>query len=142
MSDAMSHRLSGPVQVKDSALTQLISRLEAATSRLEDIASSAETLPTTNGTTGAPSAPPPSGPLPQPPTGQKEAPKQELPQSIEDFDTLLNGDVKAWTDLSRSLGGVIAEQVRSWSAILGAHSTAGCIVDDMDIIGDCSLTSI
>jgi hypothetical protein len=33
------------------------------------------------------------------------------PQSINDFDTLLRGDLQAYSDLSNALGGVVAEQV-------------------------------
>jgi adenylyl cyclase-associated protein len=114
MSDAMNHRFSAPIQVKDSTLTNLLTRLEAATSRLEDIASSAASFeqPTTNGAAAAASS---STPAPAQPA--KEAPKEELPQSIEDFDVLLKGDVKAWVDLSTALGGMVAEQVCD----LGCH---------------------
>ncbi|KAF1992369.1 hypothetical protein K402DRAFT_388025 [Aulographum hederae CBS 113979] len=86
-------------------LTTLIKRLEAATSRLEDIASSAASLeqkdaagtPTTNGAVaGTPQS-----------TSQ---PAEELPQSILDYDTLINGDLKAYMAVAEQLGGSIAEQ--------------------------------
>lgn len=113
MSDALNRRFSGPVHVKDQGLTFLLSRLEAATSRLEDIASSAaafEPSTQTNGGASTSPVPPPSGPQTVP-TPQKPV-QEELPQSIEDFDTLLNGDLKKWMDLSHALGDVVAEQVR------------------------------
>ncbi|KAF2093337.1 hypothetical protein NA57DRAFT_69130 [Rhizodiscina lignyota] len=103
-------------------LTTLIKRLEAATSRLEDIASSSEQpAPTTNGTTTTAATSGPSAPQSQSPAPAKEPPKEELPQSIEDFDTLLNGDVKAWTDLSTAFGGVIAEQATAVSRAFAAQ---------------------
>ena len=35
----------------------------------------------------------------------------ELPRSIEDFDLLLQDDLKPFSDLGQKLGGLIAEQV-------------------------------
>jgi len=97
------------------ALTSLIHRLEAATSRLEDMASSAIELPKTNGTApqltaaavstppaSAPSAKTPSTPLPEP-----------LPESVEEFDTFLSGPLKKFVNLSDELGGPVAEQASS-----------------------------
>lgn len=104
------------------ALTKLLSRLEAATSRLEDIASSAATFEqpgaaAANGTASAAagsSGPTPTTSLAQPKSETKEVkqPEEDLPQSIEDFDTLLNGDLKTWSDLSGSIGGVVNEQAQ------------------------------
>lgn len=98
-------------QDTSSALTRIIYRLEAATSRLEDIASSTvglEVLPNPN---GAPSRSAAVVPV------QAEAPpvppKEELPPLIVDFDTLIYGDVKAYYTLStaKSIGGLLGEQV-------------------------------
>jgi len=91
-------------------LTDILLRLEAATSRLEDMASS--TLePRVNGT-----HPPPTGPLPPPPTAvfSPPAPKpvvEEIPESVEEFDAFLAGGLKDYVALSKELGGVVAEQV-------------------------------
>lgn len=93
-------------------LTAIINRLEAATSRLEDMAASAIDI------SGAP-APAPTGPLPLPPTAARAAPEppkpvqEPLPESVEDFDAFITGPVKKYVNLSDELGGLVAEQV--WS---------------------------
>ena len=101
----------------DSVLTRLVSRLEAATSRLEDIASSATSFDTpappttaTNGSFSVPTTAKPSAPSTQnlTPTPSR-APS--APPAIEDFDSLVNTDVKPFLNLSQELGGSIAEQV-------------------------------
>jgi len=101
-------------------LTTLIKRLEAATSRLEDMASSSIEIPAIN---GAPT-PAPTGPLPAPPVAKAPSPKpvqEALPESVEDFDAFIAGTVKKYVNLSDELGGPVAEQVgrianstRSW----------------------------
>lgn len=108
--------------MEDTPLTRLVHRLEAATSRLEDIASSAQPFESpaaghhggpSDGSLAVPSqnqrgVQTPSGSTPGASSTQ---PQEPLPESIEDFDTLINGDLKAYNDLSQALGGVIAEQV-------------------------------
>ena len=104
----------------EAPLTRLVRRLEAATSRLEDIASSAQTFeqPSSAGHHGGPSdgsslAVPSPGQMPS--ASSPGAPQSQLveppPQSVNDFDTLLRGDLQAYSDLSNALGGVVAEQV-------------------------------
>ena len=89
-------------------------RLEAATSRLEDIAST----PTDSGNvpngvpsiTGATIVPGSS----DHPENSVSTPKQvaaPLPPAIEGFDALINGDVQSFVNMSESLGGLVAEQV-------------------------------
>lgn len=99
--------------VSRTELTSIIHRLEAATSRLEDIASS--TITETPKLNGAAPTPAPTGPLPAPPVAsQPAAPKpikEELPESVEDFDLFLAGPVKKYVALSDAIGGPIAEQV-------------------------------
>ena len=115
MEDARTYRLSGPVQLQDSTLTTLISRLEAATSRLEDIALSSvgPGASTANGSFSAqgagsiPSAPPMPGLASVPASN----PTISLPRSIEAYDILFNTELKAWVELSSKLGGVIDGQV-------------------------------
>ncbi|KAK3076133.1 hypothetical protein LTS18_013834, partial [Coniosporium uncinatum] len=118
-------RPHAPVQASATSLTSLIHRLEAATSRLEDIASSAQVLgeqqgaaPQANGasttaaasTTSAPAAAA-VGAASTPKAASSAAPDEpELPQSIADFDALINGDLKQFTDLSEQIGGIVAEQ--------------------------------
>jgi adenylyl cyclase-associated protein len=93
-------------------LTAIISRLEAATSRLEDMASATVEPPKTNG-----AAPPPTAPLPPAPVAAtvaappKPAP-ETLPESVEEFDAFINGTLKKYVNLSDEIGGPVAEQVR------------------------------
>ncbi|KAJ4407130.1 suppressor of rasval19 [Gnomoniopsis sp. IMI 355080] len=103
-------------------LTTLIKRLEAATSRLEDIASSAveipqavpgiqETLasPIATSTKGVSNAPTPPAAVAAA-TGPAGAADEPLPESIEDFDVFLKTSIDRYAKLSQQLGGLIAEQ--------------------------------
>lgn len=100
---------------KGQRLTNLLGRLEAATSRLEDIASSAveipqavpniqETLasPVADTSKGASDAAAPSAA----PAGADEP----VPESVEEFDAFLKTSVDKYSKLSEVLGGLIAEQ--------------------------------
>lgn len=92
-----------------TTLTDIVNRLEAATSRLEDMASAALDP---HGSLGAPPAP--TGTLPPPPASQANAPKpvvEDLPESVEEFDVFLAGSLKTYVDRSKELGDVVAEQV-------------------------------
>lgn len=107
-------------------LTTLIKRLEAATSRLEDIAHSVDKLdgvtaqPHDAQTTVAavtpalvphtPSSTSGSSTSRAPPT--PSIPEEEdLPTSILDFDSLVHEDLKPFSDLSNQLGGLVQKQV-------------------------------
>ena len=100
----------------DSLLTPELSRLEAATSRLEDIASTvdgaspqANAHPSIAGIAavgaggGAAAATATEAPAPSPP--------EPLPRSIEDFDKLIEEDVTAFVTASSKVGGLVEEQV-------------------------------
>lgn len=103
-------------------VTNLLERLEAATSRLEDIASSAVEIPqavpgiqetlaspiatSTQGVSNAPT-PPAAVAAATAPAGAADEP---LPESIEDFDVFLKTSVDKYAKLSQQLGGLIAEQ--------------------------------
>ncbi|POS79748.1 hypothetical protein DHEL01_v201879 [Diaporthe helianthi] len=103
-------------------VTNLLHRLEAATSRLEDIASSTieipqavpalkETLASPDGSTKAVSDTPSRAPsAPAPPPVAAAAADEDLPDSIEDFDAFLKTCVEKYSKLSEAIGGVIAEQ--------------------------------
>jgi adenylyl cyclase-associated protein len=103
----------------EAPLTRFIRRLEAATSRLEDIASSAQTFEQPHGgpSDGSSLTVPSPGQmgLQSPSIASPGVSQSQLaepsPQSINDFDTLLRGDLQAYRDLSNALGGVVAEQV-------------------------------
>jgi adenylyl cyclase-associated protein len=100
-----------------TVLIRLVRRLEAATSRLEDIAQATiDPSAATNGSLAvpAPGAPPigqgaQSAPLP---SLQAPPPPEPLPQAIEDFGGLINKDVQKYVSLSEGLGGLLAEQAR------------------------------
>ena len=96
-------------------LTNLIHRLEAATSRLEDIASSAHDGPQ-DARSAAPSIKAPSvigGAASSAPPAKIEIPEQtiELPETVQAFDTMMNDDLKPFADLCEKVGGLVAEQV-------------------------------
>lgn len=98
------------VAVDGNELTAILRRLEAATSRLEDIASSSNVdfnVTPTNGTGAPQSASATAATNGSPPP----KPAESLPPSIEAFDALLNTELKAWMDLSSKLGSVIDGQV-------------------------------
>lgn len=79
------------------------------------MAASTIELPKMNGIAPSPA---PTGPLPPPPAPRTvaEPPKpvvvEILPESVEDFDTFINGPVKKFVNLSDEIGGPVAEQVR------------------------------
>ena len=92
------------------ALT-ILGRLEAATSRLEDLVPSIA-----DPSLAADGAPSLSGQGPstdraldqaRPPSRHLEA----LPPVIEDFDAIINGQVKSFVNMSEEIGGLVAEQV-------------------------------
>jgi adenylyl cyclase-associated protein len=99
-----------PIQVEESkpnVLTAVIRRLEAATSRLEDIASTSVAFDATaSGQTAGTSA--------LPTLSEASTPKaaESLPPSIQAFDKLLDTELKEWLELSAKLGDVINGQVR------------------------------
>lgn len=94
--------------------TDLVTRLEAATSRLEDMAVSIDPSAATNGVSSAArgivspgaSDEPSSNAIPPPPA------VEPLPKDIKCFDALIDGDVQNFVSISKELGGLIAEQVR------------------------------
>ena len=99
-----------PPPVQGSSLTTAIRRLEAATSRLEDIASSSAGGFETASSTPAPSTAPSQAPAS---SSQRTTPNpsEALPPSVQDYDAILDGALKTWLELSAKLGSSIAEQV-------------------------------
>lgn len=99
--------------VASSALTALMRRLEAATSRLEDIATTGNPeAPKSNGLVPStiPAAfltttPTPAAPIPPKPAADP------LPQSVADFDQFIALSVRKYVSLSDEIGGPVAEQV-------------------------------
>lgn len=93
-------------------LTPIIRRLEAATSRLEDMASTVVEAPKTNGASPAVTAAAPAAAVASQPAAPKRV-AEPLPQMIEDFDTFIDTAVKKYVNLSNEIGGPVAEQVYS-----------------------------
>jgi adenylyl cyclase-associated protein len=106
------HSSRPAVHIQGNLLTTVIRRLEAATSRLEDIASSSVGFDAA-GPNGAPAPAPGSAVGPSAssaPTTPK--PTESVPPSIQAFDDLLNNELKTWLGLSTKLGSDIDDQVR------------------------------
>lgn len=114
MEQGQSHRIT-IYSSQGNELTALLRRLEAATSRLEDIASTAEQGPANLAT-------------PQPVTaGTKSSiasdstardvsvaqsrPKIDLPPAITAMDELIDTDVKAFEDQAKDLDPLVIDQV-------------------------------
>ncbi|KAI0191731.1 adenylate cyclase associated N terminal-domain-containing protein [Xylaria flabelliformis] len=101
-------------------LVTLIKRLEAATTRLEDIASSTIELPHAVPALSQPITSPPeesNGVTPLPsasssasPTVSTPVPQDPLPESVEEFDSFISQSVDKYVQASDKLGGLIAEQ--------------------------------
>ena len=118
---------STPIPITtENPLTTLIHRLEAATSRLEDIASSATEGQQQQegqreghaGSISQQSGIPASSSMPELASkdGAREAStvtvQPALPQSIQDMDELLGKEVKEFQEASKGLDALIDEQVR------------------------------
>jgi adenylyl cyclase-associated protein len=101
-----------PVIVSRIELTPIIRRLEAATSRLEDMASAVVEAPKMNGASPAVTTAAPAAAVASQPAAPKKV-AEPLPQMIEDFDTFIDTAIKKYVDLSNEIGGPVAEQVYS-----------------------------
>jgi adenylyl cyclase-associated protein len=101
-----------PVIVTRIELTPIIRRLEAATSRLEDMASAVVEAPKTNGASPVVAAAAPAAAVASQPAAPKTV-AEPLPQMIEDFDTFIETAVNKYVNLSNEIGGPVAEQVHS-----------------------------
>jgi hypothetical protein len=116
---ASSPRPSSPSSNQNNPLTLIIRRLEAATSRLEDIASSSTTFEALdNGKIAQGNAPRASAPnLPGTAVSGSpaiEAPKPaapELPPAIKEMDELIEGEVKKFVEASKGIDPLVEGQV-------------------------------
>lgn len=93
------------------ALT-ILGRLEAATSRLEDLVPN---IGDTSLTTDDAQALSGQGPSTDRALDQARSPSRHmetLPPVIDDFDAIINGQVKSFVNMSEEIGGLVAEQVR------------------------------
>lgn len=104
-------------RIRNHELTALISRLEAATSRLEDIASSTIPPPDSPKENGIPPTPPTIATSPPPPPTAIQTPaikkvvQEPVPEFVAEFDSFIQGPVKKYVNLSDEIGGVVAQQV-------------------------------
>jgi adenylyl cyclase-associated protein len=92
-----------------------LSRLEAATSRLEDIATSTELPKDLPALTETRNSPPNASTVSTPPVAPTkdatEVSQEPLPEAIEEFDNFLKTTVEKYVKLSDELGGAVAKQV-------------------------------
>lgn len=125
LSATHAHPLTLPPPPGVGSLTSLLRRLEAATTRLEDIALTQATagglhaLPSSGASAvagagyAAPSAPSStSKDAPLPPAPSAAAQAEDVPLKVQAFDELVEQSLTKYTALSKELGGLIAEQVR------------------------------
>ncbi|KAK3836036.1 MAG: adenylate cyclase associated N terminal-domain-containing protein [Linnemannia elongata] len=95
-----------------SSLSSLLKRLEAATTKLEDLAmAGASASNVSSSLTGSSGAHAPQGQLSQLAESAPAASQQDASHPhVEGFDELLNGPAKGYYDLSKTLGGLVEEQ--------------------------------
>lgn len=131
----------GPMQIRvDSQLTSMFRRLEAATSRLEDIASTSFPNPGESGAAGANA----SGAVPaiSTPDAPAQLAAQSVPPTIEAFDEVVNSELKTWLELSASLGGVIESQSRAVQQAFVAQRQFLWIANKAKKPDDCGLMEL
>ena len=103
------------------ALT-ILGRLEAATSRLEDLVPTiADTSLTTDGAHPS-SQQEQSGDRALDQAGSLSRQMEPLPPVIDDFDAMINGQVKSFVNMSEEIGGLVAEQVRPLDSYRGGRT--------------------
>lgn len=86
-------------------------RLEAATSRLEDMAMAVED-PSSPKSMGVSTPPAPAPPAPAKAAPSPTAPAADpIPPQIQDFDALIKNDVQNFVNMGEKIGGLVAEQV-------------------------------
>jgi adenylyl cyclase-associated protein len=101
----MERSIAAPI----SRLTGIYRRLEAATSRLEDMATSVDSSHSSTVAVMSGSAAPPVNPSSTPSPAKTPAP-EPLPPSIEDFENLMDNEVKAFVRASEKIGGLVEQQ--------------------------------
>ncbi|OJJ35219.1 hypothetical protein ASPWEDRAFT_109477 [Aspergillus wentii DTO 134E9] len=90
----------------------LANRLEAATSRLEDMAMTLEE-PGSPKDLGTAPASGPVAPAPPKPAAPPAPPAPTVPPQIEDFDALIKGDVGNFVELGAKIGSLVEEQSKA-----------------------------
>ncbi|KAJ9630049.1 suppressor of rasval19 [Knufia peltigerae] len=103
-------------------LTTLIKRLEAATSRLEDIAISVEgPLSSSNGVPAASAAT--STPAVASPEPAAAAAPEPLPKSVEAFDEIIEQDIDGFVQAAGKIGGLVEQQAKAVKEAFAAERT-------------------
>ena len=113
-----------PVVLCPELSLTILKRLEAATSRLEDmVPSMGDQAAATNGLSAANQDDQTPGGAKQ--MGGSDGPSTPapLPPAIDDFDSMINGDVTKFVTMSEQIGGLVAEQV-SYNSRSGVKRTA------------------
>ena len=108
---------NGQIQAPDNVLTAMVRRLEAATSRLEDIASSAypNGEPGPAGAASGAQSPGPAAKLATATNATPAAtpPAPSVPRVIEAWDEMADKELNTWLELSGMLGEVIEGQAKA-----------------------------
>jgi adenylyl cyclase-associated protein len=115
-----------PPAETDAQLTMVTRRLEAATSRLEDMATSVDathpdtiaainSASATQGMAAAATAVPTATEPTAPPT-------EPIPRSVEEFDKIVKEDVQAFATASEQIGGLVEQQVHILRNVLRADA--------------------
>ena len=101
------------VEVSSDISLNIFRRLEAATSRLEDMVPHMSEAGVTNGISPNDKGPSSGGGAQQPEGARASPPPAaaSLPASIDDFDAMINGEVTTFVAMSEEIGGLLAEQV-------------------------------
>jgi adenylyl cyclase-associated protein len=107
---------------RDARLTMVTRRLEAATSRLEDMATSVDashpdTVAAINNASAMLAEPAAAAIIEPPPQ-----PVQPLPRSIEDFDKIIKEEVQAFVTASEQVGGLVEQQVEDLRKLAGSEA--------------------
>jgi adenylyl cyclase-associated protein len=99
-----------PIAASKSMLTTIYNRLEAATSRLEDMATSIDSShPSTVAAISNSAVAPPNPSRTSASTAVPSA--DRLPPSIKDFDRIVDQDVNSFVTASEKVGGLVEQQV-------------------------------
>jgi adenylyl cyclase-associated protein len=92
-------------------------RLEAATARLEDIATSTielpQSVPALQQSLASPKSAASAASTPVP-TSAPKLPPEPVPESIEEFDSFIENSVGKYVKLSKAIGGLVAEQANKF----------------------------
>ena len=105
-------------KIDSDILLTMLHRLEAATSRLEDMVPNiGDPSDSVNGIqSGKGQGMTAAEEMGQARSAAPPTPKhvETLPPTIDDFDGIINGAVSTFVNISEEIGGLVAEQVRDW----------------------------